>query len=423
MNNLINIDGLVNVYSPNQGLKNISSVGFENVFINYENFISMELKKRLETIEINNIEINDIEIDSLEIKEDFLKSVLKFQENLKSQNLKSGVNKAPSVQLNIDKAKLIEINSLLVKESIALSSKLGCKFLIVSPLSIGVTKEENWDINKKFYTTLASASKEHNVQILLENKPKDLHGHYVRGVCADPYEVVCWIEELNKEVKEEIFGFSMDMGVCNLFGQDIYDFIKIVQKYLKVVIIRDNDGRTNDSLMPFSAIGNGMPKTEWINLIRGLRSIFYDGEVVLNIKSTANVYSHLLHSTILQTSKAIIDFLIWQIEIEKRLSESKKIVLFGAGNMCKNYINSYGEKYPPMFTCDNNEERWGENFNGLEIKSPEELKNLPDDCVIFICNIFYSEIAEQLKKMGIKNKIEFFNDEYLPTLQFESKLG
>ena len=84
--------------------------------------------------------------------------------------------------------------------------------------------------------------------------------------------------------------------------------------------------------------------------------------------------------------------------------------------MCLNYMKNYGEEYPPLYTCDNNPSRWGETFAGLEIRNPEDLKSLPSDTAIFICNVYYREIEEQLKTMGLSNPIERFNDEYLPVL-------
>ena len=82
-------------------------------------------------------------------------------------------------------------------------------------------------------------------------------------------------------------------------------------------------------------------------------------------------------------------------------------------------MKCYGEKYVPMFTCDNNSKLWGTTFCGLEVKPPEQLKELPPDCAIFICNIYYREIEKQLRDMDIKNPIEFFNDEYMPSFYFD----
>ena len=87
--------------------------------------------------------------------------------------------------------------------------------------------------------------------------------------------------------------------------------------------------------------------------------------------------------------------------------------------MCRNYMKNYGEKYPPLFTCDNDSRLWGSTFCGLEVKSPHALKEVPEDCGIFICNIYYREIEEQLRKMGIEKNVEYFNDEYMPSFYFD----
>ena len=86
--------------------------------------------------------------------------------------------------------------------------------------------------------------------------------------------------------------------------------------------------------------------------------------------------------------------------------------------MCRNYMKCYGEKYPPLFTCDNNPKLWGTMFESLEVKNPEALKHLPKDCCVVICNIYYREIETQLHEMGIVN-IGYFNDEYMPSFYFD----
>ncbi len=82
--------------------------------------------------------------------------------------------------------------------------------------------------------------------------------------------------------------------------------------------------------------------------------------------------------------------------------------------MCRNYMKCYGRKYPPLFACDNNPKLWDTEFEGLMVKNPEELKNLPEGSGVIICNIFYREIRTQLEHMGIFN-IGYFNDEYMPS--------
>ena len=73
------------------------------------------------------------------------------------------------------------------------------------------------------------------------------------------------------------------------------------------------------------------------------------------------------------------------------------------------YMNCYGNKYPPLFACDNNKSLWGKSVRGILIKAPEELRNISDDTGVFICNsVYYKEIRAQLLEMGIKN-IEIFD--------------
>ena len=39
---------------------------------------------------------------------------------------------------------------------------------------------------------------------------------------------------------------------------------------------------------------------------------------------------------------------------------------------------------------------------------------VPEDCAILICNMYYREIEAQLREMGLRNPVAYFNDECLP---------
>ena len=162
----------------------------------------------------------------------------------------------------------------------------------------------------------------------------------------------------------------------------------------------------------------GQSQTDWLSLIRGLRACDFEGMLVLAMRDTASAMSPLLRPALMKMAKAVLDYIIWQVQMEQALHRYSSVVLFGAGNMCRNYMKCYGELYPPLFTCDNNEQRWETEFCGLTVRSPEALKDLPADCVILICNVYYREIEEQLRGMGVKNAIAYFNDEYLPQFEF-----
>ena len=99
--------------------------------------------------------------------------------------------------------------------------------------------------------------------------------------------------------------------------------------------------------------------------------------------------------------------------MEKCIREYPVRVLFGAGNMCRQYMTCYGQQYPPLFISDNNPGLWGTMVYGVEVRPPEVLKELPEGCAVIICNTFYEETARQLKALGV-SQIGTFSDECLP---------
>lgn len=294
----------------------------------------------------------------------------------------------------------------------------GVKYMRITPVSGDRARGREWELNHDFYMSLAEQAKKSGVCILLQNMCRGVNGHIVRGICSDASVAADWIDRLNEEAGAEVFGFCMDMGVCSLCGNDVHEFIITLGSRVKAVILRDCDGHNDAALMPFSCHRRGKLQTDWMGLIRGLRDIDFDGELIVNCVDTVRAFSPLLRPTVFHLAKEVGDYIRWQVQLEKNLKKYKSIVLFGAGNMCRNYMKCYGEQYPPLFTCDNNPKLWDMEFEGLTVKNPEELKNLPDDCGVYICNIYYREIETQLREMGIRN-IEYFNDEYMPAFYFD----
>ena len=236
---------------------------------------------------------------------------------------------------------------------------------------------------------------------------------------CDGIEAANAVDTLSTETGKNITGFHLDVGKANLCGINMQDFIVELGPRLKMVTITDNDGNQEASMLPFTAVFEGRSRTDWLSLIRGLREIEFDGALVIKLADTAAAFSPIIRPALLKFSKTVAEYIAWQINIESVIKRHKTRVLFGAGNMCRAYMKCYGEKFPPLFTCDNNKKLWNTNFCGLEVKPPDSLKEIPEDCAIFICNVYYSEIERQLREMGLNNPIERFNDEYLPSFYFD----
>lgn len=305
-----------------------------------------------------------------------------------------------------------------VGECLEFCGRNGVKYICIRQISGDGVCGREWDINHDFYMRLAQKAKGQGVYILLQNLYKNIGGHLVRGICAEPSEAAWWVDRLNAEAGEDIFGFCVDSGICNICGNDMHEFIMVLGKRIKAVILRDCDGKSDTAMLPFTCVRGGSVQTDWMGLIRGLRDIEFDGELIVNFSGTTAAFSPLLSPVVFRLAKEVGDYFKWQIELEQNLKKYGSIVLFGAGNMCRNYMKCYGEKYPPLFTCDNNPQLWDTEFEGLTVKNPEELKKLSKDCGVYICNIYYREIETQLQEMGIGN-IEFFNDEYMPAFYFD----
>ena len=313
---------------------------------------------------------------------------------------------------------LSELLAQINEEAVRLCGETGCHYLVVRPLFAGVDQEELWEVNQTYYLRLAKTAKENQVMLLLENQCRDFNGHLIRGLCAESGEAVGWVDRLNAEVGAEQFGFCLDTGVCSLCGLGMRDFILDLGDRLKAVVLRDCNGQEESAQLPFTCVGKGRPQTDWLSLIRGLRETGFDGQLIFDFSDTVTAFSPLLRPKLMQLAKATADYFRWQIGIENLLKKHPSRVLFGAGNMCRNYMKCYGETYPPLFICANSPDRWGTKFCGLEVKPPESLRELPEDCAVFICNTYYREIEEQLREMGIRHPVEYFNDEYLPTFPF-----
>lgn len=372
---------------------------------------------------------------------------------------------APGIEGRDKRACSSEFLLWLVEECIRTCGKAGCPYLVIPAFSTRGADGEGMDgsafsargtggendgefafsergadggdleIRASCYQRLAYVARENGVTLLLKNECRDLNGHLVRGAFCDAKEAAEFLDLLNAEAKNQariqeqdartggsrgikacvpIFGFCLDAGVCNICGQNMYDFVHELGNRLKAVVLCDNDGRAECSLLPFANVGAFGLRTDWRGLICGLREIDFDGPAVLRFSDSFCATPGILRAKYLDFAKSMGDYFQWQVGQRRVLAKYRNRVLFGAGNMCRNYMQYYGGVFPPLFTCDNDKRLWGTRLEGLMVKDPEELRGLPKDCAIFICNIYYEEIAEQLRGMGLENPVEYFNDEYLP---------
>lgn len=406
--------GIIAAEFPQQGVRDVVGAGFNEMMLDLSAYY---LKQDLE--EFGRGHVKRKTVDILQEASLFGERAQTAIKPCQSIGLQVSAMYAPFLPRNTHRTDLNELLEKLVQESILLCNKYGARYLVVRPVFAGIESDQIWHTNRNFYLRLAKTAKEYSVTILLENQAKDIHGHLVRGLCSDEWEAARWVDDLNASCGEERFGFCLDTGVASICGKNMYEFVKVMGKRLKMAVLQDIDGMGESSLLPFTGVRHGQSKTDWTNLIRGMREISFSGKLVLSFEDTVLAFSSFLRPHLLLLAKAIGGYIGWQLEREDILAKYEQRVLFGAGNTCQAYMKYYGDKYPPLFTCDNNSRLWGAVRYGLEIHPPKDLLFLPEECVVVICSIYYREIEKQLRDMGIKNPIEYFNDECLPSFHFE----
>ena len=115
----------------------------------------------------------------------------------------------------------------------------------------------------------------------------------MRGILSDPADVREWMTELQSAFASSVdatgageqsddevqieYKLCMNVGSLSIYGQDIYEYTMAVADYIGAVIVHDGSNADEISMVPFTSVSSMGLMTQWIEIIRGLRSISYDG--------------------------------------------------------------------------------------------------------------------------------------------------
>lgn len=88
-----------------------------------------------------------------------------------------------------------------------------------------------------------------------------------------------------------------------------------------------------------------------------------------------------------------------------RLKNFNHVVLWGSGGLCRQiFENKWIDKKKIKFIIDSNKKKSGKDIHGIKIFSPEQKSLKPINCII-IATTAYSEVLDQLKKLGYKKNV------------------
>ncbi|NMM61482.1 FkbM family methyltransferase [Clostridium sp. P21] len=95
----------------------------------------------------------------------------------------------------------------------------------------------------------------------------------------------------------------------------------------------------------------------------------------------------------------------------------RKVVFFGASKCGTEILERFEAiNIKPDYFCDNDEKKWGKQFNSIEVISLDQLVSLGKDVNIVITSLYVKEITVQLRKLGFQN-IMSFNDQTTTFIQ------
>ncbi len=168
----------------------------------------------------------------------------------------------------------------VVEKICGVCAYVGCPALVVHPVGRS-TKEKEIETNLNMYRAMIPGAKKYGVKLCLENLFGSFKGRVIEGPCADVNEACWYLDKLNEEAGEDIFGFCLDVGHANLLGRNLYNYITALGKRLTILHIHDNDSNGDLHMMPYTYTKNwGKDQIcDWEGFINGLKESGYEGEL------------------------------------------------------------------------------------------------------------------------------------------------
>lgn len=286
-----------------------------------------------ETIDFNiDINLPGAKITSGELTEFFDKSVeelreyyLPLKEALEKYDVTVAQMHAPfplwikekADRPEVDVEKVNAYTIMAVEKCCAVAEFLGCPAIVCHSITRS-TKEKEIATNLEMYRKMIPGAKKYGVKICLENLFGSYKGRIIEGACSSVDEACWYLDTLNAEAGEDLFGFCLDVGHANLMGRNLYQYITKLGKRLTILHIHDNDAKSDLHMMPYTYThtwGQNLV-TDWEGFINGLHDIGYEGDLCFETFRVLGAFPRDLWPEALALISATGRYFVKRIEAE-----------------------------------------------------------------------------------------------------------
>ena len=186
--------------------------------------------------------------------------------------------------------------------SILITHLVGARYMVIHPIAFPLyglkpLDREELDYNLRFFKKLTPHLRRHQVQAAVENIFDRDQGN-IRNIHVSQPE---GIAEYLSLLPEEHYVFCLDTGHLNIAGKAPRDAITLLGKRLKVLHVHDNDGISDQHILP------GQGSIDWADFTASLAKVGFDGAMSLEIKpelsffpEAKNISEHLISEVLRQ---------------------------------------------------------------------------------------------------------------------------
>ena len=186
-------------------------------------------------------------------------------------------------------------------KTLAIAEFLNCPWVIIHPLNLrdkcGLAEERR--INLEYFRRITPMAQKHGVGVCLENMFGWEIRHALEATCSNFEEANMYIDTLNGEAGEKVFGFCLDTGHARLLNKRMYESIVMLGDNLKTLHIHENDGWQDMHAIPYtySCYFSNTPESmmNWDAICRGLAKIGYKGNINFETSGSLRMFPKATH--------------------------------------------------------------------------------------------------------------------------------